>query len=150
PPSGDVPLQGPADTGRDRGMAPADLLENRHRADAGCGLEHRHNLAVPHAGERVRAAAPTGLVLLRWQPRIGFNPIGGSSGKPGLRGGDRRGIALTGPHVQPPLAVGDVARCLAYRSRPSVSAIDDARPKRSPATNIATLTAVRLPLMALL
>ena len=109
PPSGDVPLQGPADTGRDRGMAPADLLENRHRADAGCGLEHRHNLAVPHAGERVRAAAPTGLVLLRWQPRIGFNPIGGSSGKPGLRGGDRRDIALTGPHVQPRLAVGDVS-----------------------------------------
>jgi hypothetical protein len=48
-------------------------------------------------------------VLLRWQPRIGFNPIGGGSGKPGFRGSDRRDVALTGLHVQPRLAVGGMS-----------------------------------------
>ena len=95
--------------GGDLGMATADLLEDRHRADAGCGLQHRHDLAVPHPGERVGTAAPTRLLLLRRQPRIGFNPIGGGGGKPGLRGGDGRDVGLTGLHVQPRLAVGDMS-----------------------------------------
>jgi hypothetical protein len=41
--------------------------------------------------------------------RIGFDPISGGGAEPGLRGGDRRDVALTGPHVQPRLAVGDVS-----------------------------------------
>ena len=90
PPLGDAALQGPAHPGGELGMAPADLLEDRHRADARRGLQHRHDLAVPHSGERVGTAAATRLLLLRWQPRIGFDPISGGSGKPRLRGRDGR------------------------------------------------------------
>ena len=89
-------------------MPPTSLLEDRHRADARCGLQHRHNLAVPDPGERVRTAAASQLPLLGWQPRISFDPIRSRGGKPSLRGGDGRGVGLTGLHVQPRLAVGDV------------------------------------------
>jgi len=47
-----------------------------------------------------------GLILL---PRIGFDAIRGGSGKPRLRGGDGGAIGLTGLHVQPRLAVGDMS-----------------------------------------
>ena len=67
------------------------------------------DLAVQHSGEGVGTAAPTGLLLLRWQPRIGFNPIGGGGAEPGLRGSDGRDVAVTRLHVQPRLAVGDVS-----------------------------------------
>ena len=109
PPSGDAALQGPAHPRGDLGMATADLLEDRHRADARGGLQHRHDLALPHPGERVGTPPPTGRLLLRRQPRIGFDPIGGGGAEPGLRGSDGGGIGLTGLHVQPRLAVGDVS-----------------------------------------
>jgi hypothetical protein len=109
PPSGDTALQGPPDARRDPRMATANLLEDGHGANTGCRLQHRHDLAVPHSGERIGTAAPTRLLLLRRQPRIGFNPIGGGGGKPGFRGSNRRDVALTGLHVQPRLAVGGVS-----------------------------------------
>ena len=105
----DAPLQGAPHSRGDLGMAPADLLEDGHRADAGCGLQHRHDLAVPDPGKRVGTAAATRRLLLGRQPRIGFDPIGGGGAEPGLRGGDGGDVALTGLHVQPHLAVGDVA-----------------------------------------
>jgi hypothetical protein len=67
-------------------------VEDSHRPDAGGGLKHRHDLALPHAGERVGAAALTGISLLGRQPRIGFDPIGGGGGKPRLRGRDGRDV----------------------------------------------------------
>src|SRR5205814_77879 len=85
------------------------LLEDGHRADAGCGLKHRHDLAVPHPGKRVGTPAPTQALLLRWQPRISFDPIGGGGAEPGLRSSDGGNVALTGLHVQPRLAVGEVS-----------------------------------------
>src|SRR5436305_467125 len=94
---------------RHGGIATANLLEDGHRADARCGLQHRRDFAVPHPGKRVRTTAPTRALLLRRQPRIGFDPIGGGGAEPGLRGGDGRDGALTGLHVQPRLAVGDVS-----------------------------------------
>jgi hypothetical protein len=109
PPSSDAALQGSAHSQGDPGISTANLLEDGHRADAGCGLQHRHDIAVPHPGKRVGTAASTRLLLLRRQPRIGFDPIGGGGAEPGLRGGDGRDIALTGLHVQPRLAVGDVS-----------------------------------------
>jgi hypothetical protein len=108
-PLGDAALQGAAHRGGEFGTATADLLEDRHRPDRRCRLQHRHDLGLPHAGKRVGTAAPTGLGLLRWQPRIGFDPIRGGGGKSGLRGRDGRAIGLTGLHVQPRLAVGDVS-----------------------------------------
>src|SRR5271165_5578571 len=90
-------------------MPAANLLKDRYRPDARCSLQHRHDLAVPDPGERVRTAASARLLLLRRQPRISFDPIGGRGGKPSLRGCDGWGIALTGLHVQPHLAVGDMS-----------------------------------------
>ena len=55
------------------------------------------------------APAPARLLLLRRQSRISCDPVAGCTGKPGLRGGDGRGIGLTGLHEQPRLAVGDMA-----------------------------------------
>ena len=70
PPSGDAALQCPAHAWADPKMPTANLLKDRHRADAGCSLHHRHNLAVPHPGERVGTPASTRFLLLGWQPRI--------------------------------------------------------------------------------
>ena len=108
-PSRDAALQGPTHAHGEIGMPTADLLEDRDRTDTGRSLKHRHDLAFPYSGKRVGPAAPTGRGLLRWQPRIGFNPIRGGGGKPRLRGRDGRGMALTGLHVQPRLAVGEVS-----------------------------------------
>ena len=69
-------------------MAAANLLEDRHRAQLGCRLQHRHDLAVPYERQRVGTAASAPRLLLRRQPRIGFDPIGTGGGKPGLRGID--------------------------------------------------------------
>ena len=108
-PSPDAALQGATDSHRHFRMATADLLEDRHRPDARSSLKHRHDLAVPHAGERVRTATPTRLLFPRWQARVGLNPIRGGGGKPGLRSRDGGAIGLTGLHVQPRLAVGDMS-----------------------------------------
>ena len=109
PPPGDAALQGPADPRGNLGTPTANLLEDRHRAEARCGFQHWHDLAVPDTNERVGTPASARLFLLRWQPRIGFDPIGGRSGKSSLRGGDGRESAPTGLHVQPRLAVGDMS-----------------------------------------
>jgi hypothetical protein len=59
---------------------------------------------------RVGRAPPLArLSLLGWQPRIGFDPVGAGSAEPGLRGSDGGRFGLTGLHVQPRLAVGDVS-----------------------------------------
>jgi hypothetical protein len=63
PPSGDARLQGPL---RQLGMPPTNLVEDRYRADARCGLQHRHDLAVPNPGERIGTAASSQLLLLGW------------------------------------------------------------------------------------
>jgi hypothetical protein len=91
------------------GMSPAKLLENRDRADARGGLQHRHDLVLPHPGKRVGTPPRTGRPLLGRRPRVGFDPIGGSGAESGLRGSDGRRIGLTGLHVQPRLAIGDVS-----------------------------------------
>src|SRR5712691_384814 len=109
PPSGNAALQGPAHSRGNGGIATANLLEDGHRAQAWRALQYRHDLAVPHPGKRVGTAAPTRALLLGRQPRIGFDPIGGGGAEPGLRGSDGGNGALTGLHVQPRLAVGEVS-----------------------------------------
>src|SRR5215467_10546993 len=58
---------------------------------------------------RVGAAATARLLLLRRQPGIGFDPVGGGGANPGLRSREGRDVDLTGLHVQPRLAVGDMS-----------------------------------------
>jgi hypothetical protein len=45
----------------------------------------------------------------RRQPGIAFDPVGGGGAKPGLRSREGRDVNLTGLHVQPRLAVGDMS-----------------------------------------
>ena len=59
PPSGDAALQGQTHPQGDPGISTANLLEDGHRADAWGGLQHRHDLAIPHPGKRVGTAAST-------------------------------------------------------------------------------------------
>jgi hypothetical protein len=60
------------------------------------------------------------LLFLGRQPRIGFDPIGGGGAEPGLRGSDGGNVALTGLHVQPRLAVGDVSAIVMFRQDDSI------------------------------
>jgi hypothetical protein len=90
-------------------MPSAQLLENCHRAQAGGSLQHRHDLALPYPGERVGTPTPARHLLLGRQPRVGFDPVGGGGAQAGLRGSDGGRFSLTGLHVQPRLAVGDMS-----------------------------------------
>ena len=75
PPLRDAALRCPPHTRANLGMATAQFFENGHRADAGCGLKHRHDLALPYADERVGTPAGARFCFLRRQPRIGFDPV---------------------------------------------------------------------------
>ena len=59
PPRHDAAFQCPPHARRKAGLAPTNLLEDRHRTDARCGPKHRHDLAVPDPGERVGTAPST-------------------------------------------------------------------------------------------
>src|ERR1700737_914483 len=58
--------------------------------------------------QRVCAASRGAILAHPFRP-LGHNPIGGGGTEPGLRRGDGGNVALTGLHVQPRLAVGDVS-----------------------------------------
>jgi hypothetical protein len=64
PPGADAPLQGTADAGPNLGMAPADLIENGDRPQAGGALEQRHHFAVPYFAQRVRPSPAARCLLL--------------------------------------------------------------------------------------
>ena len=109
PPGADAPLQRAPDAGADLGMAPPHLVENGDRPQARRALEQRHDLAVPNRSQRIRPPATTRRFLLRRQPRVLLDAIGGGGAEPGLgRGNDRR-LGLAETHEQPHLAIGDVA-----------------------------------------
>jgi hypothetical protein len=109
PPGADAPFQSPPDSNADLGMAPPDLVENGHRPQARNTLQQRHHLAVPNCSQRIAPSAAVRRFLLRRQPRILFEAIGRSSAEPGLGCGNTRRLGLAKTHVQPHLAVGDVA-----------------------------------------
>ena len=60
----DAALQGSARPGRQVGMAPLHLLEDRHRAQARCGHQHRYDLGIEEVDQRIRTA-PAAWLLLR-------------------------------------------------------------------------------------
>ena len=57
PPPANAPLQGPAHAFTQLRMPADHLVEHADRPDAGRGLQHRHDLGLPHLGERVGAPA---------------------------------------------------------------------------------------------
>jgi hypothetical protein len=109
PPGADAPLQRAADTGADLAMAAPDLVKNGHRPQARNALEQRHHLAVPNRCQRILPPAPAWRSLLRREPGILFDAIGSGNAEPGLGRGNNRHLGLAETHVQPHLAIGDVA-----------------------------------------
>jgi hypothetical protein len=90
-------------------MAAPDLVENGHRPQAWSALQQRHYRAVPNLRQRIATSAAARRFLLRRQPWILFNAIGGGGAEPGLGCGNGRRLGLAETHVQPHLASGDVA-----------------------------------------
>src|SRR5207302_7890656 len=109
PPGTDAPLQGAANTGADLRMAAPDLVENGHWPQAWGAFQQSHYLAVPNLSQRIATSAAARRFLLRWQPWILFDAIGGGGAEPGLGRGNGRRLGLAETHIQPHLAVGDVA-----------------------------------------
>ena len=89
-PAGDAALQGPA-------HAPAAISGCRRRISSKTATARMPGVASSIAtispsresGERIGAATPTWL-LVRWQPRVGFNPVRGGGAEPGF--GSRGGV----------------------------------------------------------
>ena len=94
PPGTDAPLQRAPNTDADLGMATPDLVENGHRPKAWSALQQRHYLAVPNLSERVATSAATRRFLLRRQPWILFDAIGGGGTEPCLGRGNSRRVGL--------------------------------------------------------
>ena len=109
PPGADAPLQRAPDTGADLGIPPSDLVENGDRPQARGALEQGHHLAVPNRGQRVLSAAAARRSLLRREPGVLFDAIGGGGAEPGLGRGNARRLSLAETHEKPRLAIGDVA-----------------------------------------
>src|SRR5215813_1085047 len=109
PPAADAPFQGTPDTDTDLGMAAPDLVENGHWPQARCALQQGHNLAVPNRSQWIAPTAAARRLLLRREPRILFDAIGGRGAEPGFGRGNGRRLGLAETHVQPHLTVGDVA-----------------------------------------
>src|SRR6266481_4608802 len=109
PPGADAPLQRAADTGADLGMAVPDLVENSDRPQTRNALEQRHYLAIPNRCQRILPPAPARRSLLRREPGVLLNAIGGRGAEPGFGRGNGRRLGLAETHVQPRLAIGDVA-----------------------------------------
>jgi hypothetical protein len=97
PPGSDTPLQRTADTGADLRVAATDLVENGNRPQPRDTLKQGHHLAIPDRGQRVSSPPAPRRFLLRRQPGVLFDAIGGGDAEPGLgRGNDRRlGLAQT-------------------------------------------------------
>ena len=108
-PGADPALQGAADAGAEIGMATDDLLEDRDRAQAGRGHEHRHDLGLEHRGERV--GPPAAARAWRIEGRRGSpgDPMSGRPAHRRLGGGGRHGVGLTELHEEPHLVIGHMA-----------------------------------------
>ena len=109
PPGTDAPLQRAADAGADLGVAPPDLVENGDRPQTGDALQQRHHLAVPYLAQRIGPPPAARGFLLRGHSKVVLEAIAAGGREPGLGGGNGRRLGLTETHIQPHLAIGDVA-----------------------------------------
>ena len=64
PPRADTPFERAPNAGTDLGMAPPDLSQDGNRAQSRRRFEDRHDLAVPHLGERIGSPPATRSLLL--------------------------------------------------------------------------------------
>src|SRR5262245_50734447 len=90
-------------------MAAPNLVKNGDWPQPRNALEQRYHLAVPNRRQRIAPSAAARRFLLRRQPRILFDAISSGNAEPGLGRGNTRHLGLAETHVQPHLAIGDVA-----------------------------------------
>ena len=137
--------------------AAPDLIENGDRPQPRNALEQRHHLAVPNRGQRILPPAPARRSLLRREPEVLLKAIGSGSAEPGLCCGNRRRVGLAEAHVQPRLAIGDVApgqAAVPHRREEPASYRPTATPENTapceavPAVKFATSVALRPPFVA--
>src|SRR5271168_391393 len=108
-PCADTALQGAAEPiPIARGMAPLHLVQHHHRPYAGTGDQHRQDVALPQAAERVGDLPPQGSLgtLLGRQPRIALNPAASALAEAGLGGSDTLGMVATELHIHSQLLIG--------------------------------------------
>jgi hypothetical protein len=116
-PGADPALEGAAHAAAEIGMAAQQLVEHGHGPQPRRRLEHRHDLTRPDLGQRIGPATLPWRLLLRGQPWILLEAIGGGLTEIGLGGGHRYGVGLTELHVESHLAIGD--RAAGQRARTS-------------------------------
>jgi hypothetical protein len=109
PPGADAPLQGTPDAGADLGMTAADLIEDGDRPQAGSALEQRHHLAVPNLAQRIRPPPAARCLFLRREAEISLEAVARGGREPGPGSGNGWCLGVAETHVQPHLAIGDVA-----------------------------------------
>ena len=108
-PPPDAPLQrAPQALGEIR-VAATDLFEHRDRTQRRRRDEHRHDLLVPDAGQRIGAPAPARPFLLRGKPRVFLHAVGRGRAEAGFGRRDDDGVGFPELHVEPHLAVGDMS-----------------------------------------
>ena len=108
-PGTDAPLERAADAGAEVGVAAQDLLEDRHRSQAGGRLEQGHDLGLEEVTERI-GPTPAALALLHGgQARVAGEAVAGGGAEGRLGGGNRDGVGAAVVHEEPHLAIGHVA-----------------------------------------
>ena len=94
-PGADAAFQGAADTFGQRRMAAAHLVEQGDRPQTWHRHQHRHDLALPNHGQRIRPPAATRCSLLGGRSGIAIKPAAGAGAEPGPSGGGLLRESLT-------------------------------------------------------
>jgi len=94
-PMADPAFEGAADAIGEVGVATPQFAQDSHRAQAGSGAEHWHNLAVPDRGQRIGSSTSAGLALVRRRAGIGLKAGARAGTEPGL-GGQSGGCGFGG------------------------------------------------------
>src|ERR1700732_527739 len=87
----------------------ADLIEDGDRPQARSALEQRHHLAVPNLAQRIRPPPAARRLFLRREAGISLAAVARGGREPGPGGGNGWCLGVAETHVQPHLAIGDVA-----------------------------------------
>jgi alkylation response protein AidB-like acyl-CoA dehydrogenase len=93
----------------DAATASQHLLVNGHRAQPGAGPQHRHDFRVEYVFQRIGTPPLSARRLLRREPGILHDPIGGCPAHSRLRGGGLDGVVLSQLHEKPRLMIGYMA-----------------------------------------
>src|ERR1700692_2457465 len=102
-PTAHSPFQRAPNAGANLRMAPPDLVEHRNSPNDGSRLQDRHDLAVPHLGQRVRPPPATRRFLMRGQPRIILDAVAGCPAEARLGSSNGGLFAMAGSHLTPSL-----------------------------------------------